>query len=77
MGGAKSFAWKKGPNNRYMKVSIAMDQVDEDKVVEDFAEPSPVEEAEETPSPERLARMEEALVEEAVKRSMRDLYAGM
>ena len=56
-----------------------MDQLDEDRAVEDFTE------RHEEPSSRRvkpaesggLSRMEEAMLQEAMKRSMRDLYAGL
>ena len=79
----KGFVWKKGPNNRYIKVPIEMDKLDEDREVEEFT-PAEFAQAEE-PSNRgvqsrdsgNLSRMEEAMLEEAMKRSMRDLYSGM
>lgn len=74
----KNFVWKKGPNNRYIKCPITMDQLDEERSMDEFA----LEEQDNSgghaaSSGEHVSRMEEAMLEEAMKRSMRDLYAGM
>jgi hypothetical protein len=68
----KNFVWKKGPNNRYIKVRInGMDQVEEESFVTtsggSFRRHNNDDEM------ERLAHMEEALLQEAMKRSMNDL----
>uniref|UniRef100_A0A7S3P7W8 Uncharacterized protein n=1 Tax=Amphora coffeiformis TaxID=265554 RepID=A0A7S3P7W8_9STRA len=75
---SKNFVWKKGPNNRYIKVPIAMDQLDEDRAVEDFSEhEEPSSRGGDPAKSGGLTRMEEAMLQEAMKRSMRDLYAGL
>ena len=72
----KNFVWKKGPNNRYIKCPIAMDQVDEENEVERYDDERGSLSVEATQGG-GLTRMEKAMVEEAMKRSMRDLYAGI
>ena len=70
----KNFVWKRGPNGRFVKVPIEMDQLDEDSPRQEFSSGNNHQEEED---PGRLAHVEEALVQEAVQRSMRDLYAGL
>lgn len=57
------FIWKKGPNNRYIKCPIALDQVNEGEVYENR-------QASRRP---RLEQVEEEMFREAMERSMRDL----
>lgn len=75
-GASKNFVWKKGPNNRYVKRPIGMDQLDEDREVEEF---TPSEQPNDRPNQANgsLAQMEEVMLQEAMKRSMRDLYSGL
>ena len=69
----KNFVWKKGPNNRYIKCPL--DQLDEDKAMEEFSLEAGAQRSVQ-PQNSGITDMEAAMLEEAMKRSMRDLYAG-
>ena len=79
IGVGESFVWKKGPHNRYVKCPIPMDQLDEECAVETFPEQNGSSDQGGAPEGESLAhscQMEERLLQEAMERSMRDMYAG-